>query len=101
MVHKTHLDPDVKPLAWDSHLPVPKLSFTTSAAVVFIAAILCFANSYDADFVFDDSEAILNNNDLKSETPIGTVFTHDFWGQKVTSNTSHKSYRPLTVLTFK
>ncbi|KAI0240289.1 Protein O-mannosyl-transferase TMTC4 [Lamellibrachia satsuma] len=101
MVHKTHLDPDVKPLAWDSHLPVPKLSFTTSAAVVFIAAILCFANSYDADFVFDDSEAILNNHDLKPETTIGTVFTHDFWGQKVTSNTSHKSYRPLTVLTFK
>ena len=101
MTRKVHLDPDVKPVAWDSHLPVPKLSFTTAAAVVFTAAILCFANSYDADFVFDDSEAILNNKDLNPETSVGTVFTHDFWGQKVTANTSHKSYRPLTILTFK
>lgn len=58
-------------------------------------------NSYQGDFVFDDSEAILSNNDLKSETPLSDLFVHDFWGSKLDSKTSHKSYRPLTVLTFR
>lgn len=29
--------------------------------VVGLISFLCFANSYDGDFVFDDSEAIINN----------------------------------------
>ena len=35
--------------------------FGACVGVVFTAAILCFMNSYDAEFVFDDSEAIINN----------------------------------------
>ena len=101
MVHRPHLDPDRKQSTWDCHLPVPELSFAAASVIVFAAATLCFMNSYDADFVFDDSEAILDNKDLNWETPIADVFSHDFWGQKIASNTSHKSYRPLTVLTFK
>ncbi|XP_030332716.1 protein O-mannosyl-transferase TMTC4 isoform X2 [Strigops habroptila] len=69
--------------------------------VVALISFLCFANSYDGDFVFDDSEAIINNKDLRAETPLGDLWHHDFWGSKLSSNTSHKSYRPLTVLTFR
>lgn len=29
--------------------------------VVGFASLVCFARSYDGDFVFDDSEAIVNN----------------------------------------
>lgn len=29
------------------------------------------------------------------------VFTHDFWGTHILSPLSHKSYRPLTTLTFR
>lgn len=29
--------------------------------VVGLVALVCFARSYDGDFVFDDSEAIVNN----------------------------------------
>ena len=29
------------------------------------------------------------------------VFTNDFWGKGMAENNSHKSYRPLCVLTFK
>jgi hypothetical protein len=32
---------------------------------------------------------------------LGDVFLHDFWGDDIQSNVSHKSYRPLTVLTFR
>ncbi|XP_041352924.1 protein O-mannosyl-transferase TMTC4-like [Gigantopelta aegis] len=86
---------------WDDCLPVPKLKFLPAAAIVFCLAVACFVNSYDGDFVFDDSEAILNNKDLLPETPVEQIFTHDFWGRKLDSKTSHKSYRPLTVLTYR
>jgi hypothetical protein len=29
------------------------------------------------------------------------IFTHDYWGSPIWSNLSHKSYRPLTVLSFR
>lgn len=87
--------------SWDDHIPVPKLSLSYASAVVFVLAVVCFASSYDGDFVFDDSEALVNNNDLSPDTPITTLFFHDFWGKNLASKTSHKSYRPLTVLTFR
>ncbi|XP_026971691.1 protein O-mannosyl-transferase TMTC4 isoform X5 [Sagmatias obliquidens] len=39
--------------------------------------------------------------DLRAETPLGDLWHHDFWGNQLSSNTSHKSYRPLTVLVFR
>ncbi|XP_073899142.1 protein O-mannosyl-transferase TMTC4 isoform X3 [Castor canadensis] len=69
--------------------------------VVGLVSLICFARSYDGDFVFDDSEAIVNNKDLQADTPLGDLWHHDFWGSRLSSNTSHKSYRPLTVLTFR
>ncbi|XP_076281504.1 protein O-mannosyl-transferase Tmtc4 [Lasioglossum baleicum] len=61
---------------------------------------LCFANSYNGDFVFDDSEAVVNNEDVQS-TPLKNVFENDFWGAKLTNKQSHRSYRPITILTFR
>lgn len=85
----------------EDFLPIPKLRFSVAAAVVFIISVLCFCVSYDGDFVFDDNEAILGNNDLLPETPLSNLFINDFWGNKLDSKTSHKSYRPLTVLSFR
>ena len=31
---------------------------------------------------------------------LSAIFKHDFWGENLTSSSSHKSYRPLTTLTF-
>ncbi|XP_053980651.1 protein O-mannosyl-transferase TMTC4-like isoform X1 [Hylaeus volcanicus] len=61
---------------------------------------LCFANSYNGDFVFDDSEAIINNEDVQTN-PLKDLFKNDFWGTKLTYKQSHRSYRPLTILTFR
>ena len=85
----------------ENFLPIPRLKFPLAATIVFIVSIICFGVSYDGDFVFDDSEAILGNKDLLPETPISNLFANDFWGKKLTSKTSHKSYRPLTVLTYR
>lgn len=86
---------------WDNVIPIPQLGFCQAACVVFCLAILCFANSYDGEFVFDDSEAVIGNKDLQPESPLQNLFVHDFWGRRLDSKTSHKSYRPLTVLTFR
>ncbi|XP_030642246.1 protein O-mannosyl-transferase TMTC4 [Chanos chanos] len=86
---------------WDHQIPIPKLGPVQSRILVGLAALVCFMNSYDGDFVFDDSEAIINNKDLNPATPLGNIWRNDFWGSNLSSNSSHKSYRPLTVLTFR
>ncbi|XP_045139720.1 protein O-mannosyl-transferase TMTC4 isoform X2 [Echinops telfairi] len=85
----------------DHVIPSSVLPPIWAKLVVGFVSLLCFARSYDGDFVFDDSEAIVNNKDLQAATPLGDLWHHDFWGSKLSSNTSHKSYRPLTVLTFR
>lgn len=87
--------------SWDHHIPLPKLGPLYSRLLVALVALICFINSYDGDFVFDDSEAILNNKDLDPATPLSNIWKNDFWGSNLSSNSSHKSYRPLTVLTFR
>ncbi|KAG9272126.1 transmembrane and TPR repeat-containing protein 3 [Astyanax mexicanus] len=61
----------------------------------------CFWNSLLCGFVFDDVSAILDNKDLRPSTPIQNLFLNDFWGTPMSEERSHKSYRPLTVLTFR
>ncbi|XP_068185661.1 protein O-mannosyl-transferase TMTC4 isoform X2 [Antennarius striatus] len=86
---------------WDHRIPLPALTPGQARGAVALLALLCFINSYDGEFVFDDSEAIVNNKDLKPTTPLSNIWSNDFWGSNLSSNSSHKSYRPLTVLTFR
>uniref|UniRef100_A0A673CWF5 dolichyl-phosphate-mannose--protein mannosyltransferase n=1 Tax=Sphaeramia orbicularis TaxID=375764 RepID=A0A673CWF5_9TELE len=46
---------------WDRQIPLPKLAPVQAKVTVALVALLCFINSYDGEFVFDDSEAIVNN----------------------------------------
>ena len=46
---------------WDHQIPLPKLAPVQAKVTVALVALLCFINSYDGEFVFDDSEAIVNN----------------------------------------
>ena len=77
------------------------VSTLTACAVVFVVAGLCFAGSLDGEFVFDDAEAVTNNEDVRPETPLAQLFQNDFWGTNIKNNKSHKSYRPLTILSFR
>lgn len=72
-------------------------------AIVFLC-IVSYGDQLDGDFVFDDSVAIVNNKLVSRTTnvlPWWDVFSHDYWGTPILSPTSHKSYRPLTTLTFR
>ncbi|XP_006895136.1 PREDICTED: transmembrane and TPR repeat-containing protein 1 isoform X1 [Elephantulus edwardii] len=73
-----------------------------AAALLAGASCLCYGNSLQGEFVHDDVWAILNNPDVRPDVPLGWgIFANDFWGKGMAENTSHKSYRPLCVLTFK
>lgn len=80
---------------------VPKLPFYVAALAVFVVAFVCYLPSLDGDFVFDDNEAIIGNDDVHDQVHWTELFLHDFWGKRLASKHSHKSYRPLTVLTFR
>lgn len=71
--------------------------------VVAAAAVACFWNSLDGRFVHDDLRAIVGNRDVvrPDMTSLTELIVHDFWGDAISSNRSHKSYRPLTVVTFR
>jgi hypothetical protein len=64
-------------------------------------ALALYANSLAGDFVFDDHSAIQVNPDVRTNTPLSSVFKNDFWGLPLSHAESHKSYRPLTVLSFR
>ena len=77
-------------------------SSLSPAALVFALSFLVYYNSLWGDFVFDDHRAILSNDDLDAEkTNVWGVFVNDFWGGHMSRSESHKSYRPLTVLTYR
>ncbi|KAM9174139.1 protein O-mannosyl-transferase TMTC3 [Pangshura tecta] len=70
------------------------------ALIVGVVAA-CYWNSLFCGFVFDDVSAILDNKDLHPSTPLKNLFQNDFWGTPMSEERSHKSYRPLTVFTFR
>ncbi|XP_056430373.1 protein O-mannosyl-transferase TMTC3 isoform X2 [Hyla sarda] len=69
--------------------------------ILSCVVVFCYWNSLFCGFVFDDVSAILDNKDLHPSTPIKKLFQNDFWGTPMSEERSHKSYRPLTVLTFR
>ena len=69
--------------------------------VLGIICTLVYGNSLHGDFVHDDISAIVTNDDALGKTNIFQVFCNDFWGMNIWDRRSHKSYRPVTILTFR
>ena len=44
---------------------------------------------------------LTSNKDVHGTTSLTELLLHDFWGQDITLSDSHKSYRPITTLTFR
>lgn len=78
-----------------------KISHTHVKIICFLLSCLCYANSLWGEFCFDDISAIVDNQDLRSETPWVNLLQDDFWGTPMHVDGSHKSYRPLTIFTFR
>lgn len=61
----------------------------------------CYVNALRGDFVHDDIPAVTTNRDVLGLTPLQGLLRNDFWGTSMAADSSHKSYRPLTTLTFR
>eukprot|EP01032_Pedospumella_encystans_P009394 gene9394-11058_t len=70
-------------------------------ALIVAIVVVLYRNSLYGGFIWDDRAAVVKNDDVHGLTPFRSLFVHDFWGTDITRNDSHKSYRPLTVATFR
>ncbi|XP_050055507.1 protein O-mannosyl-transferase TMTC1-like isoform X2 [Aphis gossypii] len=83
----------------------PKNGWPEVAVAVYVsvavAVTVCYWNGLRGDFVHDDIPAVAMNADVLGTGPLFRVATNDFWGTPLSDPNSHKSYRPLTTLTFR
>ncbi|XP_058804494.1 protein O-mannosyl-transferase TMTC1-like isoform X2 [Phymastichus coffea] len=68
---------------------------------VGLVALGAYLNALGGDFVHDDIPAIVRNKDVLAQNPWSSLLKDDFWGTPMNDPSSHKSYRPLTTLTFR
>ncbi|XP_061617506.1 protein O-mannosyl-transferase TMTC1 isoform X1 [Phyllopteryx taeniolatus] len=77
-------------------------AWTASRYAALVAlCVSCYSNCIHGELVHDDVWAIINNPDVRPSSGLLNVFTNDFWGKRMSDNSSHKSYRPFCILTFK
>ena len=57
------------------------LSLAHAALTAGLVGALCFVNSLDGDFVFDDAFAVVSNADVQPGAPLLPLWSHDFWGK--------------------
>lgn len=70
-------------------------------SMVTATAVLSYLNSLNGEFVHDDIPAIVTNGDVTGTNSLKELFFNDFWGTPMEDVNSHKSYRPLTTLSFR
>ena len=58
-------------------------------------------NSLHGKWVYDDAGSVAKNVVVIGQVPWTDAFTRDFWGTSMKEVTSHKSFRPITTLSFK
>jgi hypothetical protein len=59
-------------------------------------------NGRSEEAVLDELHIInADNKDVNGPTTLRTIFTNDYWGRPLTFRASHKSWRPLTILSFR
>ena len=68
------------------------------AAAVAVAA---YINGAYGDWLDDDPLAIVDNPDVQGTRTLRELWSNDFWGTPMADPTSHLSFRPLTILSFR
>ena len=80
-------------------LRVVRLTFVH--LLVGLAAFSSNLNNFDCEFVYDDPGAILGNEDVLTPLNWERLGRHDFWGRDLIEPVSHRSFRPITVVSFR
>nr|XP_019955548.1 PREDICTED: transmembrane and TPR repeat-containing protein 1 isoform X2 [Paralichthys olivaceus] len=92
-----------KKARWQPRVTVQAEAVRAAGRYVVLTAlcVLCYCNTLRGELVHDDVWAIVNNPDVRPGSSLRNIFSNDFWGKMMADNTSHKSYRPLCILSFK
>ena len=53
-----------------------------------------------SEWYVDELFAAVRNADARGDTPLRELLRHDFWGNDLQGGWTHKSYRPLVVLSY-
>lgn len=53
------------------------------------------------ELVYDDAGTVTRNPCVKPDRAWQDVWKHDFWGTELVSSRSHKSFRPVTTMTYR
>mmetsp|Transcript_46232 Transcript_46232/g.144589 ORF Transcript_46232/g.144589 Transcript_46232/m.144589 type:complete len:795 (-) Transcript_46232:884-3268(-) len=72
------------------------------AGFAFVLAVSLRINTIGGTFMWDDRAGIVGNKDVhRNGSSLVEILKHDFWGQDMTLELSHKSYRPVTTLSYR
>jgi hypothetical protein len=67
-----------------------------------MSAIVSYIYIYQGGFAYDDYFALVNNRDtVVRQSDLSNLLIHDFWGQPLQSDKSHRSFRPVTVFYYR
>jgi protein O-mannosyl-transferase len=68
----------------------------------FICSCMMYLNTLNAGLLYDDETGVVRNPCVVDKrSTIYDVFRSDFWGYPLHMAASHKSYRPITTLSFR
>ena len=69
--------------------------------LLLLLSVSVYWNSVRGPYMIDDRVSVLSNPDVQDDTRTwGDLVRSDYWGMPIHEPRSHKSYRPVTVLTF-
>ncbi|CAE8627465.1 unnamed protein product, partial [Polarella glacialis] len=83
-----------------SRLRLGRCGGLAAAAGVFLLSLVFTPCLSYSEWYIDELFAAVRNADARGETPLLELLQNDFWGNKLWNNWTHKSYRPLVVLSY-
>eukprot|EP00949_MAST-11_sp_MAST-11-sp1_P000863 g863.t1 len=83
-----------------------EISTQRRALICAVVGLVLYATTVDCDFLYDDVPAVKENPVVirvdQSLATMGEIFSRrDFWGGELQQAQSHKSYRPITSVTYR
>ena len=91
---------DLTSTAPDPELLQPSRAPWTWLLIPFVAALLAFASTWGAGFVYDDIELLKTNPAMKEWSTIGRAFAEPFWSLAPFQENFAGYYRPLPGASF-
>ena len=88
---------------WSHCVSHEHLSFLLyiSSLLLYLYPITIHGNYESPTAQLDELHIFNDNADVSGTAPILDLWSHDYWGRSMNNVSSHKSYRPLTVLTLR